>query len=65
MIATIVAAGVTVIDLVVGLVYWIPTGVYGYWIPIIVFVAVAFVLYFLLFWFSFRLRGRTLKWIAP
>ncbi len=63
MIATIVAAALAIVDLVAGLATWIPAGFASYWIPIVVFVAVAFVLYFLLFLFAFRLRGRSFAWI--
>lgn len=65
MIAAIIAAGLAVIDLIYGLATWIPTNFVQYWIPIVIFVAVAFVLYFLLFLFAFRLRGRSLAWVAP
>ena len=65
MIATIVAAALSVVDLIVGLAIYIPSNFPSVWIPIIIFVAVALVLYFLLFLFAFRLRGRSLAWVAP
>ena len=65
LIATIVAAALAIVDLIAGLIIWIPSNFVQIWIPIVIFVAIAFVLYFLLFLFAFRLRGRSLAWVAP